>query len=56
MLSTLADLGRETGDLLRSAELIRTVNNPEYAGANQKTEEIYCSVVAQIAGSRHAVG
>jgi hypothetical protein len=44
MLSTLADLGRETGDLLRSAELIRTVNNPEYAGANQKTEEIYCSV------------
>ena len=41
------NLGRprkRNGRSARSAELIRTVNNPEYAGANQKTEEIYCSV------------
>jgi hypothetical protein len=42
-LTTLADLGRETGDLLRRAELLRPVNNSS-SGNGEHAEDIGYSV------------
>jgi hypothetical protein len=42
--ATVADLRKQRGDLLRSTELIRTINNQEYGHENQKTDGIQGSV------------
>lgn len=46
--SSLVELRKQRVDLLRSTELVRTVNNREYGSENEKTDEIRYSVSGTI--------